>query len=308
MFRRERPAKGRFRQFYQAGAELIGAEEPAADAEIIDMAVQFVQRLGIRDVKVQLNSLGDQEGRPLYRDALVVFFSKARDGLCPDCQRRLETNPLRILDCKVETCKDLAREAPPVLEHLSPSSAEHFSHVRTLLDRYGTPYEIASRLVRGLDYYTRTIFEIQGDAGALGAQATIGGGGRYDTLVSELGGRPTPAIGFSFGIERLLMIIGDGEPVPKRLVFVAGAGQDGVDRAAVLARSLRKDGFHVETSYASGSLRSQLKKADHLGAQVTLIAGEDEGKRQSVTWRDMKDGKQQEVPLADLVRRLGEIL
>jgi histidyl-tRNA synthetase len=308
MFRRERPAKGRFRQFYQAGAELIGAEEPTADAEIIDMAVQFVEQLGIRDVKVQLNSLGDQESRPLYREALVAFFSGSKDALCPDCQRRLEVNPLRILDCKVETCKDLASKAPPVMEHLSAASAEHFSEVRRLLDRYKTPYEVAIGLVRGLDYYTRTIFEIQGDAGALGAQATIVGGGRYDALVSELGGKAAPAIGFSFGIERLLMIIGEGEPAPMRLVYVASVGQGGVDRASELARSLRKEGCHAEVSYGGGSLRSQLKKADHLGAAVTLIAGEEESLRQSVTWRDMKDGKQHEVLLADLMARLGEIL
>ncbi|MDD5307872.1 MAG: histidine--tRNA ligase [Deltaproteobacteria bacterium] len=308
MFRRERPAKGRFRQFYQAGAELIGAQEPTADAEIIDMAVQFVERLGIRDVKVQLNSLGDEESRPVYREALVAFFSRSRDALCPDCRRRLEVNPLRILDCKVETCKGLASEAPPVVEHLSLASAEHFSQVRRLLDRYGTPYEVAPRLVRGLDYYTRTIFEIEGDAGELGAQATIVGGGRYDTLVSELGGRPTPAIGFSFGIERLLMIIGGKEPAPQRLVFVAGVGNGGIDRAADLARSLRKAGCSVEASYGGGSLKSQLKRADHMGATVTLIAGEDEAERQSVTWRDMKDGKQHEVPLSELTGRLGEVL
>jgi histidyl-tRNA synthetase len=309
MFRRERPAKGRFRQFYQAGAELVGVDAPGADAELIGMAVDFVRLLGIENVRVQMNSLGDAETRPAFRAALVGYFGQHQQSLCGDCARRLETNPLRILDCKVESCREIAAGAPAVLDHLSASARAHFDELRRLLERAEVPHEIEPTMVRGLDYYTRTIFEIQGDAGALGAQAALVGGGRYDELVAELGGKPTPAIGFSFGIERLLMVLED-QALPRAagVVFVAGVGEGGLERAADIARRLRHEGLAVEVAYAEASLRSQLKRANRLAAAVTVIAGEDEAARGAVTLRDMRDGSQAEVPLADLEERIGALL
>ncbi len=305
MFRRERPAKGRYRQFYQAGAELIGTQAPSADAEIIDMAVQFIESLGIGGVSVQLNTLGDEATRPLFRAALVDYFSKLDSELCSDCHRRLQTNPLRILDCKNKKCGEIASQAPSVHDFLSEEASAHFNELRRLLDRNKIPYRVVPMMVRGLDYYTRTIFEVQVRSDSLGAQSAIVGGGRYDNLIHDLGGRDTPAIGFSFGIERLLMILEDSA-VPGRDpgVFVAGVGEGGPDRALDLARELRRAGFKVEISYAGGSLRSQLKRADRLGTAVTLIAGEDEAARGAVTWRDMTDGRQEEVLLADLASRI----
>lgn len=305
MFRRERPAKGRYRQFYQAGAELIGVADPAADAEIIDMAVQFVGALGIENVKVQVNSLGDRETRPAYRKALVEHFTGRTEELCSDCVRRLDTNPLRVLDCKVEGCRQVAAGAPSVLDFLAEGAREHFDELRRILDRNGTPYDVVPRMVRGLNYYTRTIFEIQGESKDLGAQSTIVGGGRYDNLVEELGGKSTPTIGFAFGIERLLLMLGDSARRERRdVVFVAAIGEGGLDRASSLARDLRRSGFDVEVPYAMGSLRSQLKKADRAGATVALIAGEDEAGRGAVTLRHMKQGSQEEVLLTDLRSRL----
>ncbi len=305
MFRRERPAKGRYRQFYQAGAELIGVEEPTADAEIIDMAVQFVEALGIENVSVQINSLGDQKTRPLFRDALVEYFAGDLNKLCPDCRRRLQTNPLRVLDCKVPDCIETAAGAPSVLDHLEGESAAHFNELKRLLDENGTPYQVAKKMVRGLDYYTRTIFEIQGESDTLGSQATIVGGGRYDNLVKDLGGKQTPTIGFAFGIERLLLMLGSGASRSERpTIYVAGIGEGGLDRAVSLARTLRKAGHKIEVSYKEGSLRSQLKRADRYGSVIAIIAGEDEAARGKVTWRNMKDGSQEEVSLSDLDKRL----
>ncbi len=306
MFRRERPAKGRYRQFYQAGAELIGAAEPTADAEIIDMAVRFLEQIGVTDVCVQLSSLGDKESRLEYRAALVAFLEGRVERLCGDCARRMSTNPLRVLDCKVEGCKAAVEGAPSVLDYLSGDAAAHFQEVRRLLDAFGTRYEVSPRMVRGLDYYTRTIFEIQGTSAALGAQATLVGGGRYNELVAELGGPSTPTIGFAFGLERLLLVLGDAAGISASApVFVAGIGAGGSDRAHGIARRLRAAGIRAEAAYAATSLKSQLKRADKIGARGVVIAGEDEAARGAVTWRDMRDGSQTEIPMDDIAARLG---
>jgi histidyl-tRNA synthetase len=305
MFRRERPAKGRYRQFYQAGAELIGAAEPTADAEIIDMAVRFLEKLGVTNVCVQLNSLGDKDSRLEYRKALVAFLETKTGELCGDCARRMTTNPLRVLDCKVEGCKAAVAEAPSVLDHLSGEAATHFAELERILDRFGTKYEVAPRMVRGLDYYTRTIFEIQGASDALGAQATLVGGGRYNDLVTELGGPATPTIGFAFGLERILLVLGDSAGIETNApLFVAGVGEGGLDRAHDIARTLRAAGLRAEAAYAAASLKSQLKRADKIGAFGVVIAGEDEASRGAITWRNMRDGSQVEIPLNELVARL----
>jgi histidyl-tRNA synthetase len=309
MFRRERPAKGRYRQFYQAGAELIGVDSPAADAEIIDMAVQFIKGLGIDQVSVQLNSLGDAATRPVFKKALVTYFGQYADDLCGDCRRRMETNPLRLLDCKKKRCGEIAEGAPSVLEFLSEAALEHFDSLRRLLDLNETPYNVVPNMVRGLDYYTRTIFEVQIPSEKLGAQAAVLGGGRYDNLIKQLGGRSAPAIGFSFGMERLLMILEDSAAISMDgLVFVAGVGEGGVERSFKVSRRLRKHGIRVEISYANTSLKSQLKRAHRLGAAVAVIAGEDEAAREAITIRNMKDSVQKEVPLRDLETEIEAIL
>lgn len=305
MFRRERPAKGRFRQFYQAGAELFGVSAPTADFELIDMAVQFVRMLGLRNEKVQINTLGGEGTRGAFRDALIDYFFKHKGGICGDCRRRLNTNPLRVLDCKVDICKEASKGAPSILDYLSDDAKTHFDELRRLMDRFDIPYEVVPSMVRGLDYYTKTIFEIQADYDDLGSQTAIVGGGRYDNLVRQLGGSPTPAVGFSFGIERLVMVLGDAHKVVPGLVFfVAGVGDGGIDRAMNLSRNLREMGYRVETSYEVGSLKSQLKRADKIGATITIIAGEDEYAKGAVTWRDMKGGRQELVPMADLSKRI----
>ena len=309
MFRRERPAKGRYRQFFQAGAELVGSDSAVADAELIVMAVEFLRLLQIKDVRVLMNSLGDGETRPRFREALTGFFGDRRDDLCGDCSRRLESNPLRILDCKVPSCREVAAGAPSVLDHLSDAARAHFEELKRLLDRAEVPYEIEPTMVRGLDYYTRTIFEIQGSSETLGAQAALVGGGRYDDLVAELGGKPTPSIGFSFGIERLLMMLDESAtPSPTPLVYVAGIGEGGLDRVVDLARTLRGAGLRVEAALSEASLRSQLKRANKIQAAIVVIAGEDEASRGAVTLRDMRDGSQQEVALDELTDRIGALL
>ncbi len=309
MFRRERPAKGRYRQFFQAGAELIGVQEPSADAEIIEMTHKFISMLGLGDVVVMLNTLGDESTRPKFRAALVEFFGARRDDLCEDCNRRLETNPLRILDCKNEKCKEIAKEAPDVHSLLSDDAAAYFTDLRRLLDRYDVPYEVVPTMVRGLDYYTSTIFEIQVKSDLLGSQSAVLGGGRYDNLVKELGGRDAPSIGFSFGIERLLMLLKEGSvPIGAKRFYVAGVGDEALERASDVARELRDVGAKVEFSYSCGSLKSQLKRADRVGADYTIIAGEDEAKRGVVAWRDMENGSQEEVPLDKLAARVEALL
>ncbi len=305
MFRRERPAKGRYRQFYQAGAELVGIKSPAADAELIDMVVQFVKRLGIEQINVQLNTLGDRQTRPRFRAALVDYFTQFEKELCPDCVRRLRVNPLRILDCKVKTCKAIAADAPVVLDHLSEEARTDFEQLQSILDRSQTSFTVVPTMVRGLDYYTSTIFEIEVNSDALGAQASIVGGGRYDDLVEQLGGRSTPAIGYSFGIERLIAVLGSSASIePRPVYYVAAVGDSGFERASDLTRELRNKGFHVEVAYQAGSLKSQLKRANRLAADAVIIAGDDEAARGAVTLRDMKTGEQQEVPLAELEQRI----
>ncbi|MBN2529509.1 MAG: histidine--tRNA ligase [Deltaproteobacteria bacterium] len=309
MFRRERPAKGRYRQFYQAGAELIGVEEPSADAEIIAMAVHFVETLGIENVTVQINSLGDEDTRPRYRQALVEYFSKLQDNLCTDCIRRLDTNPLRILDCKVTGCAKAGAEAPSVLDFLTRDSSQHFEKLQEYLSLYNISFNVAPGMVRGLDYYTRTIFEIQGAGELLGAQSTIVGGGRYNGLVKQLGGRETPTIGFAFGIERLLLLLGEGaNHLKSNFAFVAGVGNGDVTRAIIVAEQLRRSGINVDVPYKQGSLRAQLKRADKSGAVVAIIAGEDEYCRNAVTLRNLKTGEQQEVHLDTLAEKIRELM
>ncbi len=301
MYRRERPAKGRYRQFYQLGAEIYGDPGPFVDAEIIEMLVAFLRELGVKDVEVLVNSLGGPETRPRYRAALVDYFDPHRGELCADCQRRLDVNPLRVLDCKVERDAKIAAGAPEILDFLGDEDRTHFEGLQAALDALEVPYAVDPRIVRGLDYYTRTLFEVKGRGGQLGAQDTICGGGRYDLLVEELGGPATPAIGFAIGVERLLMVMEDEARPAAVDAFVVAAGEPLRTEAAVLLRDLRAAGITADADLRGTSVKSQMRRADRSGARVALIVGEAEHARGVVQARDLAGKEQHEVARGEVV-------
>ncbi|MEM7136604.1 MAG: histidine--tRNA ligase [Myxococcota bacterium] len=276
MYRRERPAKGRYRQFYQAGIEAFGDPGPYIDAEVIDMVVGFVSGLGISDVQVKVNSIGGPETRTRYTAALLSYLEPYRGELCDDCQRRMDANPLRVLDCKVPRCAEIAASAPAIPDHLTDDDREHFEGLQEALTRLGTPYLLDGSLVRGLDYYTRTLFEVLGTGDGLGAQNALLGGGRYDRMVKSLGGPDTPAIGFAMGLERLLMAMPESNDDVGIDVFVIAAQPTVRAEAALLGRELRDAGLRVESDLRGGSLKSQLRRADKMNAPIAMILGESE--------------------------------
>jgi histidyl-tRNA synthetase len=299
MFRYERPQKGRQRQFYQIGVEAFGAEGPEIDAEIISMLVLFLERAGLAGLRVQVNSIGDEECRPGYRQALREYFSSSLDRLCDDCQRRYEQNPLRILDCKAKGCRELRQGAPEVSRYLCASCTEHFARLERMLSDLAVPYEVNAEMVRGLDYYTRTTFEVTSES--LGAQNAVAAGGRYDKLVKEFGGPPTPAIGFAVGMERLVSLAKEeGPEAPAPAVFIASLGDEAAAVAFGLADRMRRDGLWVELGYARGSLKSQMRKADKFEARAVVIIGEDELKKNRVNWKDLRSGESGDVAFSEV--------
>lgn len=308
MFRRERPAKGRYRQFHQAGAEVYGDPGPYVDAEMIDMIVTFLADVGIRDIEVLVNSLGGPETRPAYTTALVAYLTPLRSTLCGDCQRRIDTNPLRVLDCKVEHDHNIAMQAPSVVEFLTPADKEHFDGLQRTLDALGTPYRVEPRLVRGLDYYTRTLFEVKGRGGGLGAQDTVCGGGRYDGLVEQLGGQPTPAIGFAMGIERLLLMMEPQAAAPIIDAFIIAASPAELIESTKIARELRRGGIRADADLRGQSMKSQMRRADKTGARIALVVGSDEVARNVVQLKDLAKKTQVEVSRADLIANVQKIL
>jgi histidyl-tRNA synthetase len=311
MYRAEKPAKGRYREFFQVGVELYGDPSPSADAEVIDLAATFVRALGITDFRVRLNSLGGAASRQQYRDALVAHFTPARDQLSPESQARLTRNPLRILDSKDPRDLPFKSDAPRVLDHLTNDDRAHFDRVRTFLDTLAVPYAVDHTMVRGLDYYSRTVFELSDTSGNLGAQDALGGGGRYDGLFRSLGSSvDVPAVGFGLGIERLLMASPSPETAtPFRVAVVAASKDDVAVHAAALAlaKSLRAAGIetHVDTRF--GSLKSQMNRAnEQLGARCVLLLGASELTAGTVSMRDMKRAKddpdkQRDIPLSGIV-------
>jgi histidyl-tRNA synthetase len=310
MFRHERAQRGRYRQFYQMGVEALGVAEPTLDAEQIAMLHSFFVDLGMTGLEVLINSVGDKDDRPAYRAALESFFAPHRDALCPDCQRRLALNPLRILDCKVESCAALVAGAPRIFDCLGEASRAHFAGVEEALGALNVPYRVDSQLVRGLDYYTGTVFEVRAQGGDLGSQNTLGGGGRYDTLVEALGGPPTPAVGFAFGMERVVLTL-PGEPETFEQpteVFFASHGHAARLFSVTSTQALRARGFRVELEHRNVSLKAQLKRADRLRARAVVVVGEEELKTQTLTLRDMKAGAQKQIPAADLVPELKRLL
>ncbi|MGB2853189.1 MAG: histidine--tRNA ligase [Dehalococcoidia bacterium] len=304
IFRYERPQKGRYRQHQQFGIEAIGDGDPALDAEVIDVAWQFFDSLGLRALSLQLNSIGCKLCRPVYLEELKGHYSAHVDRLCPDCKARLRKNPLRLMDCKKPSCQDIAQSAPRSIEHLCSQCKEHFESVVKYLLILGIPFEKNHRLVRGLDYYTKTVFEIQ-PQGEEGAQSAVGGGGRYDDLIEELGGKPTPAIGFAVGVERIMLNMkqqGMIPPVPSaQRVFVAYLGDEAKAEAVKLTAELRQGGIAVVSNLGDRSLKAQLRQANALGAAYALIIGEDEVREGTAVLRNMEKGEQRKVSMDEVV-------
>jgi len=302
IFRYERPQAGRYRQHYQFGYEAIGDDDPALDAEVIDMAWQFFASLNLHHLSLILNSIGCKQCRPGYLAALKSYYANYTHDLCSDCKTRLNRNPLRLLDCKKPVCQQIADSAPKSTDYLCPQCDEHFNQLKRYLGLLEIPFAVNHRLVRGLDYYTRTVFEVQPKAE--GAQSTLGGGGRYDDLIEELGGRPTPAIGFAAGIERIILNLKQQDvpiPTPPRpQVFIANIGDDARDEAIKLAARLRKNGIGVIETVGDKSLKAQLRQANTLGARYAVIIGDQEVKTGTVILRNMTTSEQKTIPPTEL--------
>jgi len=305
MFRRERPQKGRFRQFYQIGAEAIGSDSPIVDAEVIEMVVELLRRAGMEGFHLLLNSVGCSDCRPAYLALLREKLADIAPKLCSDCQRRAVTNPLRVLDCKVPGDQPYIDQLPSILDHLDDACRQHFASVRGNLDARGIAYEIRPRMVRGLDYYMRTTFEIT--HGALGAQNSVLGGGRYDGLAEAIGSKvPAPGIGFSIGEDRLVMILEEASPdrfKPAVDVFLAPMGEAAELHAGALAAELRSLGFSVERS-ADRKLKRALEVANKTGARYTLILGDDEVNTGTYSLKDMASGEQVKLQRSELAARI----
>lgn len=302
MFRREKPQKGRYRQFHQIGIEIFGLEGPDVDAELIRITARFWKELGIKGLRLELNSLGSKEARASYRALLVKYFEAQGDLLDADSQRRLGSNPLRILDSKNPAMAQLIAHAPKLQDHLDAESKEHFETLCGLLDDAGIEYVLNPNLVRGLDYYSRTVFEWKTDD--LGAQDTVCGGGRYDGLIEQLGGKPNTAVGFGLGLERALLLLPEDIPVaPQADVFLAGLGNDAGRYLNLLSEQLRDQlpALRVMQNHGGGSFKGQLKRADKSGAQFAIIVAESELENRSVTIKPLRGGEQQTVPQNDIV-------
>jgi histidyl-tRNA synthetase len=302
MFRYDKPQKGRYRQFHQIDIEVFGESDPAIDAEIIEMADHLLHRLNVRDTETLINSVGCRKCRPAYLKDLQTAAGAVESSLCADCQRKEVTNPLRIFDCKVETCRELARRFPEISGYLCPECADHFRRFRSYLDLYKIHYRIEPRLVRGIDYYTKTTFEIT--TSELGAQNSILGGGRYDDMMRDFGGPDICGIGFAVGVERLLEV-SELAMEPERFLYLAYLGDDAKDEAIRLARFLRQKGVECLLEFKEKSLKSQLSRASKLQASWTLIIGEEELRRGRYQVKDMKTGTQTEAGKEDIPGLLG---
>ncbi len=308
MFRRERQQRGRYRQFTQIGIEAIGSPGPRIDAEQIELLDRWLRRLGV-PFEMRLNTLGDAKCRPAYREALQQYLRLRAADLCEDCQKRIETNPIRVLDCKNPKCREVAAGAPKMEQFLCDACKAHFAGVRETLDRLGVPYVVDAQLVRGLDYYTRTTYEAVATSG-LGAQSTVAGGGRYDGLVKELGGPDVPGIGFAAGVERLALLLASQgkEAAIKPMVFIAPLGEAEAARADKLAQDLRRAGLAAEVSFRKSNPGNQLKRADALGARYALVLGELELQTDRAKLKELETGAQHEVVLSELVPAVKKLL
>ena len=303
MFRYERPQKGRYRQFYQIDAEVFGVSNPMVDAEVIVMLIQFLKQVGLDKLELQINSLGCRQCRPRYREELKKFFATKTFQLCEDCQRRLETNPLRIFDCKVETCQRAIADAPKVLDFIDKECQNHFDKVQEYLGAAGLTYLLNPRMVRGLDYYTRTAFEVV--SYQLGSQNAVTGGGRYDNLFKDIGGLDVPGIGFAIGMERLISLLPKNKEFTQYpQLFVAALGEKTHKEAYQLVNQLHLQGIRAELDYEGKSLKSQMRRADKLKARYVLIMGEEELKKGRAVLRNMETKSQDEIPIEGIVSTL----
>jgi histidyl-tRNA synthetase len=309
MFRHERPQKGRYRQFHQVGVEALGFGGPDIDAEQIIMCARLWRKLGIRDVSLQLNTLGDSASRQRHRDKLIAYFEQHQDVLDADATRRLHSNPLRILDSKNPAMQDIIAGAPKLMDELEEDAIKHFEELQAILKRHDIAFEINPRLVRGLDYYNRTVFEWV--TTRLGAQGTICAGGRYDGLIEQIGGKPAPAMGFAMGVERLLALVQeDGmiAPKPEVDVYVVHQGEQAAKLASLVAEQLRDDKLRVLLHCGGGSFKSQMKKADSSGASIALVIGDDEAQANEVSVKPMQGGEQVRVSVQNLVATVNQII
>lgn len=307
MFRYEAPQAGRQRQFHQIGVEVLGSGDPRADAEVIAIATDILQTLGLKNLRLDINSVGNPEDRPRYREALVDYLTPYKDELDPDSQERLNRNPLRILDSKDKRTQKIVASSPSILDYLSTESMSHFEKVQQLLTDLGISYQVNSRLVRGLDYYTHTAFEIQSDD--LGAQATVCAGGRYDRLVAQLGGPDTPAVGWGMGLERLILLLLklQEQPLAKLDFYVVSRGDVAEAQALKLAQKLRQAGFSVELDLSGSAFGKQFKRADKSGAVGCLVLGDAEAENRTVNLKWLKSGEQQAIAQAELLENTIEL-
>ncbi len=299
MFRYERPQSGRYRQFYQTGVEAFGSPQPEMDAEVIAMLGRLLGSIGLPELVFQVNSIGCENCRPGYKEKLLAFFGNRLEGLCADCARRYRQNPLRILDCKVPGCVELRQGAPKITDHLCADCRSHFEGLQRLLDLLGLSYAVNPDMVRGLDYYTRTTFEVT--SGSLGAQNAVAAGGRYDRLVREFGGPETPAVGFAIGMERIVELLHQsaGAVVPAPDIFIASMGGEAGKQSFLLAQQIRDRGLWAERGDPAASLKSQMRRADRIAARHVFIIGEEELRSGIVRWKRLADSSQGEVALSD---------
>jgi histidyl-tRNA synthetase len=308
MFRHERPQKGRLRQFYQVGAEIFGLPGPEAEAELLEMLMFILQdRLGLEALELEINTLGDEECRPAYRTALLVYLRGQKDKLCEDCRRRLETNPLRILDCKEAQCRKTASAAPGIFDFLCSECREHFGEVCRLLDDYDVDYRVNHQMVRGLDYYTRTTYEIISPG--LGAQNAVAAGGRYDNLVAMFGGPPTPGLGWALGLERLLSLSLDGgDHARPAMIYVAALDEEGRVETRRVVRDLRSRGITTGLDYQKKSLKAQMRQADRQGSDLVIFLGGHELSSGRARIKEMASGREEEVAMEKLEEELIRII
>ncbi|MBI9009292.1 MAG: histidine--tRNA ligase [Tenericutes bacterium] len=311
MFRYERPQKGRYRQFYQFGAEAIGSNSPLLDAEIINYAATFLEALRINNITIKINSLGSDESKKNYKEKLIEYLKPNMANLCSDCNRRYLENPLRVLDCKIDKFNPVLENAPKPLDYLSDSDRYHFDQVINALDAFGLKYEIDKSLVRGLDYYTHTVFEIDADLESLGAQSTLVGGGRYNNLIESLDGPSVPAVGFAFGVERLLLAlesVKQPEQVPSIHCFMIPLGDAVQDKALSIINELRHGGLIVDYDFFNKNLKGKFKQSERLNPMFNLIFGEEEMKQNVINVKNTRTHVEESVPLDNLYRYLVNIL
>ena len=309
-YRYEKPQAGRLREFHQFGVECVGAAAPNADAEVISLAKSVLDNIGIKNISLEINSIGCPECRKEYNKALKEYFSANAENLCDTCKDRLDRNPMRILDCKSPVCKEIAENAPVVIDYLCDDCREHFEKVKAHLKAMEIDFKVNPKIVRGLDYYTRTVFEFV--SGDIGAQSTVCGGGRYDGLIGQMGGPNTPSLGFAMGIERLMMVLSaqnaEMPETPTCDLFIATLGDNAGFKASALCQLLRDEGYKAQTDICGRGLKAQMKYADKIGAKFTLVLGDNEVESGKATLKNMSNSETQEIDLSEIVEELGEEL